>query len=91
MGELVEEALSFNPELKAYCFLNRADPQGRDNDEAAALASEVPQLTYLKAPWGNRKAFRNAAARGLAVTELKPKDPKAISESMTLYRSLFGS
>jgi chromosome partitioning protein len=89
VGNLVEEALSFNPELKTYCFLNRADPQGRDNQEAAAIASEIPQLTYLNTPWGNRKAFRNAAARGLAVTELKPQDPKAVSEAMTLYRQLF--
>jgi chromosome partitioning protein len=91
VGELIEEAKAFNPELKAYCFLNRADPRGSDNDEAAAIASEITQLTYLDASWGNRKAFRNAAAQGLAVTEVKPKDGKALTEAMTLYQYLFGS
>ena len=91
VGELIEEAKAFNPELKAYCFLNRADPRGSDNDEAAAIASEISQLSYLNASWGNRKAFRNAAAQGLAVTEVKPQDGKAIAEAMTLYQYLFGS
>ena len=91
VGELIEEAKAFNPELKAYCFLNRADPRGSDNDEAAAIASEITELTYLDASWGNRKAFRNASAQGLAVTEVKPKDGKAITEAMTLYQYLFGS
>lgn len=91
VGELVEEATAFNPELKAYCFLNRADPKGTDNDEAAAIASEIDQLTYIPVNWGNRKAFRNAAAQGLAVTEVKPKDKKAIAEAMMLYKYLFGS
>ena len=90
VGELIEEAKAFNPELKAYCFLNRADPRGTDNDEAAEIASEITQLTYIDAPFGNRKAFRNAAAQGLAVTEVKPKDEKASTEAMRLYKYLFG-
>lgn len=86
---LVEEAKAFNPELIAYCFLNRADPKGRDNEQAAAIAKEIPQLTYIDVSWGNRKAFRNASAQGLAVTELKPKDSKANAEAMKLYQYLF--
>lgn len=89
VGELVEEAKSFNPELRAYCFLNRADPRGADNAEAAAIASDIPQLTYLDTPWGNRKAFRTASSQGLAVTELSVVDRKAVAEAMMLYQSLF--
>jgi hypothetical protein len=36
-----------------------------------------------------RKAFSNAAATGLAVTELKAKDQKAISEMSTLFEYVF--
>jgi chromosome partitioning protein len=89
VAELVEEARAFNDQLQAVCFLNRADPSGADNVEAAAIASEIKGLTFIDAPLGNRKAFRNAAAQGLSVTELKPKDPKAIAEIMKLYRCLF--
>lgn len=89
VNALVEEVLAFNEDLKAYCFLNRADPQGRDNEEAAAIAKETPLLTYLDTPLGNRKAFRNAAAQGLSVVELKPPDRKAVSEMQALYDAIF--
>lgn len=89
VSQLVEEAQAFNPKLKCLCVLNRADPSGRDNDEAAEIARETPNLIYLDTPLGSRKAFRNAASQGLAVTEVKPKDKKAIAEIDALYRSLF--
>jgi chromosome partitioning protein len=89
VANLVEEACAFNDKLKAICIINRADAQGNDNAEAAAIASEIPNLTYLDAPLGNRKAFRSAAAQGLAVNELKPNDPKAIAEVEKLFKYLF--
>lgn len=89
VGTLVEEARAFNENLKAVCIINRADSRGTDNDEAAAIAQEIPQLTYIDAPLGNRKAFRSAAAAGLSVTEVKPADPKAISEITRLFEYLF--
>ena len=36
-----------------------------------------------------RKAYRTAAGRGQSVTEIKPRDDKAINEFLTLYRHLF--
>ncbi|WP_019498971.1 AAA family ATPase [Pseudanabaena sp. PCC 6802] len=89
VGDLVEEARAFNDKLKAICIINRADAKGADNAEAAAIASETPNLTYIDAPLGNRKAFRSAAAQGLAVNEVKPTDPKAIAEIEKLFECLF--
>ena len=89
VGALVEEARPFNDTLQALCVLNRADARGTDNSEAAAIAADIPNLTYLDAPLGNRKAFRSAATQGLAVTEVKPSDPKAISEVRQLFCHLF--
>ena len=89
MGTLVEEAKAFNDKLKAVCVINRADAKGSDNQDAAEIASEIPGLVYVDAPLGNRKAFRAAAAQGLAVTELKPQDAKAISELNKLFQHLF--
>jgi chromosome partitioning protein len=89
VGKLVEEARAFNETLKAVCVINRADAKGSDNAEAAAIAKETPGLEFIDAPMGNRKAFRSAAANGLAVTEVKPSDPKAIAEVKKLYRLLF--
>jgi chromosome partitioning protein len=38
---------------------------------------------------GTRKSFGNAAALGLSVIELKPKDTKAIAEIETLFKYVF--
>jgi chromosome partitioning protein len=89
VGTLVEEAKAFNDKLKAVCVINRADAKGSDNQDAAEIASEIPGLVYIDAPLGNRKAFRAAAAQGLAVTEMKPQDTKAISELTKLFKHLF--
>jgi chromosome partitioning protein len=89
VGKLVEEARAFNETLKAVCVINRADAKGSDNEEAAAIAKETPGLEFIDAPMGNRKAFRSAAANGLAVTEVKPSDLKAIAEVKKLYKLLF--
>jgi chromosome partitioning protein len=89
VGTLVEEAKAFNDKLKAVCVINRADAKGSDNQDAAEIASEIPGLVYIDAPLGNRKAFRAAAAQGLAVTEMKPQDAKAISELNRLFKHLF--
>jgi len=89
VAALVEEIRAINPELAAYVFLNRADPAGQDNAEAADLLREVETLQFLEARLGTRKAFGNAAAKGLAVTELRPEDPKATDEMQILFRYLF--
>jgi chromosome partitioning protein len=89
VGALVEEMLPANSKLKAYTFLNRADARGQDNDEAMNVLRDSPALVFADVPLGTRKAFSNAAANGLAVTELKPPDQKAIDEMLILYRYIF--
>jgi chromosome partitioning protein len=86
---LVAEMRQANPNLAAYTFINRADPRGQDNDDAAETLKEVGELVFIDAPLGARKAFSNAAAEGLAVTELKPQDRKATEEALILYRYVF--
>lgn len=91
MAALVDEARSVRDGLRAYAVLNLADPGqlSADNAEAAAAVGEVPQFEYLPTPIRRRKAFSNAGGAGLAVTELTPRDPKAIGELEALASSLF--
>ena len=89
VSELIQEIQPVNPDLTGYTFLNRADPSGPDNDEAADVLREVEALTFLDTPLVYRKAFGKAAAQGLAVTELRPVDDKAVAEMMALYRAVF--
>ena len=82
-----------NPELKAYVFLNRTDPQGQgtENDEATELLRDITSLTFIDAPLGSRKAYAHAASQGLAVTELTGahRNGKAVDEIMTLFSRCF--
>ncbi len=89
VAALVDEMRAVNPNLKAYVFLNRADPRGTDNDEAADELRKTGAVEFLDRPLGSRKAFSNAAAQGLAVNELKPLDPKASEEIMLLFEYVF--
>jgi chromosome partitioning protein len=86
---VVGEVRAINTKLIAYAFLNRADPRGQDNEEAAAVIRDTEALTFLDTPLGNRKVFANAGAIGLCVCELLPNDPKATGEITTLFARLF--
>jgi chromosome partitioning protein len=88
VAALVAEMQTVNPKLKALTFLNRADPRGHDNVEAQEVLKETHALQFSDTPLGARKAFSNAAALGMAVTEIRPSDPKADAEILLLYRSI---
>jgi chromosome partitioning protein len=89
VAELIAEARSINPGLRAVAILNFADPQGADNAAAAEALNGTNAIRFLDAPVGRRKAFPNAAAEGLGVCELKRQDPKASAEMATLISALF--
>ena len=85
MSSLVEEMREANLKLKAYTFLNKTDPRGADNADAAERLREEEHLVFLDITIGNRKAFGNAAGHGQSVTETKPIDEKASQEIQKLY------
>jgi chromosome partitioning protein len=89
VGELVREMRAAHW-FDAAVFLNRADPRGQDNNDAAALLREDSTFRFLELQLGSRKAFPNASASGLAVTELQPEDEKASSELRALHAQVFG-
>lgn len=89
VGELVGEMSIANPALLTYTFLSKADSRGTDNDDTAELLKSSERLKFIEPVLGLRKSFSNASAAGLSVTELKPQDPKAVEEIMTLYRFVF--
>ena len=89
VAELIEEARTLNPDLRALAFINRADAQGKDNAGAAELLASKPALEFIPTSIGNRKAFANAASQGLAAVELRSHDPKANEEIGKLFGYLF--
>lgn len=91
MAALIDEANSVRDGLKVYAVLNMADPGERstDNCEAAAAVADVPQFTFLPTIIRRRKAFSNAGGAGLSVSELLPKDQKAVGEINSLVEYVF--
>lgn len=89
--ELVEPAHDYNPKLRAVSFLNMADARGKDNEQAAEFLRQIPEIEFSGLALVERKAFGNAAASGLAVTEVEPADSKACEEVMALYRYVFNT
>lgn len=91
IAHLVDEARSVRDGLRAFAVLNLADAgeASSDNAEAAAAVADVSQFAYLPTPIRRRKAFSNAAAAGLAVAEMAPRDAKACAEIEALYSHLF--
>ena len=87
---LLKEARPFNPDLRAYAVINKAFPSGSDNIEAAKMLQEhLDYWNYLDTPIGNRKAFSTAFGKGLAVSEVLPRDRKAVAEMTALFAHTF--
>ena len=85
---LIVQARIQNPALKAFSFLNRADSQGKDNQEAGEVLAQSESLKFVSKAICNRKAFANATSQGLGAAELKPKDAKAIAELNNLFQAI---
>lgn len=90
ISTLVQEARSVRDGLKAYVFLNMADPSATSTDNADAIATvaEWPELQLLDAALVRRKAFANAAGQGLCVHEMQQRDIKACAELDALIAAL---
>jgi chromosome partitioning protein len=84
---LIEECSAFNASF--YAFLNQADHQGKDNEEALTVLKETNSLHTLPICIKTRKSFANACADGLGVHEIAIKDEKACKEIQDLYDAIY--
>lgn len=89
VNSLISEIKTVNSNLVCYAVINRADPKGADNEDAAEILKESSEFIYLNTIIGQRKAFANAASEGLGIVELKLRDNKAIHELDQLYSEIF--
>jgi chromosome partitioning protein len=78
--------------LRVLAVLNLADPaMPPDTVETHKALAEFPQLGPTEIVVRRRKAVANAMANGLAVTELQPRDQKAVDEIAALVAYIFDS
>jgi chromosome partitioning protein len=78
-----------NDGLRACSFLNMADAQGRDNEEALEALKGMDGVEALSLVIVRRKAFPNAFSNGLTVTEQLPKDAKAVDELLSIVDAMY--
>lgn len=91
LNTLVERASELNEQLQAFIVINQASPHPavKEIEETKALVTEFEHLNMLKQHVCERIAFRRAAIHGMAVTEYKPEDIRAIEEINNLYKEVF--
>lgn len=92
MVELLEEARGMS-DIRALAFLNKADTQGGDNEDARQAIAEHPGIELLPVTVRERKAFANASGMGLHIGEYKApkrgKDESAVAELAALQACIF--
>lgn len=93
MDELVETAKGFNSALQARVIISRSstNPSVHESEETEKLLVDFPNLDLANVTVRDRIAYRKAAKDGLSVTELKPRDPKAVEEMEALYKEVFNN
>lgn len=91
LDSLVEEVMGAHPNMRVIAVLNSADPQGHDNEDAAAAVADYRNMQYVATPIVRRKAIANAAGMGMSILEYSPKDTKGIEEMTALSNAVFGS
>jgi chromosome partitioning protein len=89
IAALVAEAREVNDRLRACSFLNMADAQGRDNEEALEALKTMEGIEALPLVIVRRKAFPNSFSNGLTVTEQLPKDAKAVDDLISIVDALY--
>ena len=88
LNELIGTMKVVVPDLASYVLLNKTDYNRQDIADVLAIVADLPHLTALTAVLHQRKVFSNAAASGLAATEYRPRDPKAVAELEAFYTNL---
>ncbi len=87
VAQTVSEVRTINDGLRAFAFVNRADPIGSDNAEAeAAFAEHAEIIEAAPIRIGNRKGIAVAHLMGLAAVEAQRLDAKAVAELDALFQ-----
>lgn len=89
VSALVVDAKAFNTRLQAYTVLSMADVQGRDNQDAAEALRSSEAISYLDCPIARRKVYTDGLAQGKGISEVKPKNAKAIAELHQLISIIY--
>jgi len=91
LEEILTEAKTMNPSMKAFAVLNQADSRGNDNNDANKILKDSDLITPVNCIVSQRKVFANAISEGLGILEYKPIDKKAEIELNNMISKLYHS
>ena len=88
----VAEALSRNPDLRAWALFNRAptNPRNRDEAEARIALEGCVALRVADISVCDRVAFQRALTSGMTVHEYRQSPKRARDEMAAVYELVFG-
>ncbi len=89
LTRLLDEVESVRDLPEIYAVVNMADATGTDNEEVKEALNDYKQIKVLDEMLVRRKAWPNAASKGLGVFEYSPKDAKAVNEFESLIKRIF--
>lgn len=91
LEEILIEAQTMNPSMKAFAVLNQADSRGSDNKDAKKILKESNLITPMNCIISQRKVFSNAISEGLGILEYRPIDKKAELELKNMISKLYNN
>jgi len=89
LEEILTEAKTMNPNMKAFAVLNQADSRGNDNNDANKILKDSALITPVNCIVSQRKVFANAISEGLGILEYSPIDKKAEIELNNMISKLY--
>jgi chromosome partitioning protein len=89
LTRLLDDVESVRDLPDIYAVVNMADATGTDNEEVKEALNDYKQINVLDEMLVRRKAWPNAASKGLGVFEYSPKDIKAVNEFESLIKRIF--
>lgn len=89
LEEILVEAQTMNPDMKAFAVLNQADSRGTDNIDATEILKTSKIIQPLEHSIAQRKIFANAISEGRGILEYSPVDKKASEELKNMISNIY--
>lgn len=91
LDRLVADARILNPSIESRLLLNMmpSHPRATDAETMLESVSALNLIRPLEPMIKSRRAFYDAAAKGCAVMEISPSDPKAVAEINEVATEVF--
>ena len=80
LDQVIEEVRALRGDFEVFAVLNCADAKGSANADAAEAIAQYSYIRLMDASVARRKSIAVSAGNGLCVSEMRPKDAKAVRE-----------